>query len=181
MILFAWIVRALLLVPLLPLLLPLGLLASAIFLSPLSLALFVLALVLLALGIVLGIALHVIGNLVDLLILLGLIGLAWKWPRGIRASFPDKLRLAFRALKNAIQEQVRRCTSTDLALCLVVVLIALVLSLSSGFLHFLFTVVVVLAVVGIVWKWPKAAGLPFFTKLRIALHALRDELRRIFR
>lgn len=181
MTLFVWIVRVLLLLLLFPFLLPLGLLAPMIFLSPLSLALFLLALVLLALGVVLGVALGVIGNLLDLLIVLGLIGLVWKWPRGIKASFPDKLRLAYRSLRDAVRQQARRFTAADLALCLVVVLIAVVLSLSSGFLHFLVTVVVVLVIVGVVWKWPAASTLPFFTKLRIALRALRDELRRIFR
>ena len=181
MILFAWIVRALLLVLLLPFLLPLGLLASVIFLSPLSFALFVLALALLVLGIVLGIALGVVGNLIDLVIVVGLIGLVWKWPRGIKGRFSDKLRLAYRRLRNTIKQQVRQCTATDLALCLVVVLIAIVLSLSSGIVHFLFTIAVILAVIGIVWKWPSTLNLPFFSKLRIALRALRDELRRIFR
>lgn len=181
MILFVWIVRAVLLVCILPLVFPLWVLGSAIFLSPLSFALFVLAVVLLALGIVLGIALGVIGNLVDLLIILGLIGLVWQWPRGIEGSFPDKLRLAYRGVRNAIRRQLRHCTSTDLALCLVVLVIALVLSLPSGLLHFLLTVLVVLAVVGVVWKWPAAPNLPFFTKLRISLQELKKEFRRRFR
>jgi hypothetical protein len=151
MILFAWIVRAFLFLVLLPFLLPLGIIFTAIFISPLSFALFVLTLVLLVLGIVLGVALGVIGNLVDLLIVLGL------------------------------REQVRACTASDLALCLVIILIAIVLSLSSGLVHFLFTTGVVLAVVGVVWKWPRSPHLRFFVKLRIALQSLRDELRRIFR
>jgi hypothetical protein len=181
MILFAWIVRVLLFFLLLPFLLPLGIIFAAIFVSPLSFALFVLALVLLVLGVVLGVALGVIGNLVDLLIVLGLIGLLWKWPRGIEGRFSDKVRLSYRRLRNTIREQVRACTASDLALCLVIILIAIVLSLSSGFLHFVFTVGVVLAVVGVVWKWPRSPHLRFFVKLRIALQALRDELRRIFR
>jgi hypothetical protein len=181
MTLFAWIVRALFLAFLLPLLLPLGLLVSMISVSPFSIALFVLALVLLALGVVLGIALGVIGNLVDLLIVLGLLGLAWKWPRGISANFWDKLRLSYRGLRNAIRQQIRRCSSADLALCLVVALIALVLSLSSGFLHSLFTIAVVLFVVGIVWKWPTAPTLPFFNKLRLALRELKEEIKQRFR
>jgi len=179
--LFAWIVRALLLVCLLPVLLPLGRLTSTIFVSCLSVSLFLLVLAFLALGIVLGIALGVIGRLVDLVIVLGLIGLAWKWPRGIQATAAGKLRLAYRSLSNAICHQVRQCTAVDVALCLVVVLIALVLSLSSGLLHFLLTVIVVLAVIGIVWKWPRAPRLPFVKKLRLALDALWDDLRRRFR
>ena len=181
MILFAWIVRAVLLVGILPLVFPLWVLASAIFLSPLSFALFALAAVLLALGIVLGITLGVIGNIVDLLIILGLIALVWQWPRGIEGNFLDKLRLAYRGVRNALRKQVRRCSPTDLALCLVVLVIALVLSLSSGLLHFLLTVVVVLAVVGVVWKWPASPNLPFFTKLQISLQELKKEFRQRFR
>ena len=179
--LFAWILRAVLLMCFLPLVFPLWALVSAAFASPHAFALFALAVALFALGIVLGIALGVIGNIVDLLIILGLIGLAWKWPRGIEGSFLDKLRLAYRGVKNALRRQLRHCTPTDLALCLVVLVIALVLSLSSGFLHFLLTVLIVLAVVGVVWKWPAALDLPFLAKLRISLRELKKEFRRRFR
>ena len=181
MILFAWVVRAVLLAFILPLFIPVFVLRSAAFFSPLSLALFALAVALFALGIVLGIALGVIGNLVDLLIILGLITVVWKWPRGIAGSFTDKLRLAYRGVRNAIRRAARRCTSTDLALCLVVLVIAMVLGLSSGFLHFLLTVIVSLAVVGVVWKWPAATDRPFFAKLRIALQELKREIRRRLR
>ena len=181
MFLFAWIVRGLLLLLFLPLFLPFGWLVSLVLGSPLALALFVLSLTLLTLGIVLGIALGVIGRLVDLILVLSLIGLAWKWPRGIRAKFWDKLRLAYRGLRNSIREQIRRCSPADFALCIVIALIALVLGLSSGFLQFLFTAAVVLLTVGIVWKWPAASTLPFSAKLRIALRELREEFRRRFR
>ena len=181
MIIFVWVIRAILFLLVIPFLIPLALLAPLVFLSPLSLALFILALVLLALGVVLGIALGVIGNLIDLFIVLGLIGLIWKWPRGIRAGFYDKLKLSYRSLRNTIRQQVRRFTAADLALCLVVLLIATILSLSCGFFHFLLTVLTVLAVIGIVWKWPPSPNLTFFTKLRVAIRALAEELRRIFR
>jgi hypothetical protein len=181
MFLFSWIVRGILLLVFFPLLLPLGWLASFVLCSPLALALFILSLALLSLGIVLGIALGVIGRLVDLILVLSLIGLVWKWPRGIRASFWDKLRLAYRGLRNSVREQIRRCSPTDFALCIVIALIALVLSLSSGFLQFLFTAAVVLLAVGIVWKWPTASTLPFSAKLRISLHELKEEIRRRFR
>jgi hypothetical protein len=180
MIIFAWIVRVLLLLILLPFLLPLGLIFSTVFLSPLALAMFILAVVLLALGIVLGIALGVIGNLVDLLIVVGLIGIVWHWPRGIKGRFGDKLRLSYRRMRNTVHRLARQCTAADLALCLVVVLIAMVLSLSSGIIHFLFTLVVILAVIGVVWKWPRNPHLHFFAKLRLALIALRDEIRGLF-
>jgi len=169
MIIFAWIVRVLLLLILLPFLLPLGLIFSTVFLSPLALAMFILAVVLLALGIVLGIALGVIGNLVDLLIVVGLIGIVWHWPRGIKGRFGDKLRLSYRRMRNTVHRLARQCTAADLALCLVVVLIAMVLSL-----------VVILAVIGVVWKWPRNPHLHFFAKLRLALIALRDEIRGLF-
>ena len=115
MILFAWVVRTVLLACILPLFFPVFVLRPAVFFSPLSLALLALAVALFALGIVLGIALGVIGNLVDLLIILGLITVVWKWPRGIGGSFTDKLRLAYRGVRNAIRRGVGRFTSTDLA------------------------------------------------------------------
>ncbi|MEA3239469.1 MAG: hypothetical protein U9Q94_06795 [Candidatus Bipolaricaulota bacterium] len=180
MILFAWIVRALLLILVLPFLIPFGLLFSLIIASPLSLALFVLVLALLALGTVLGIALGVIGNLVDLVIVLGLIGIVWNWPRGAQGRFTEKLRLAYHRLRATLYRQVQQFTAADLAVTLVVILIAVVLSLSSGLIHFLLTLVIILAVVGIVWKWPHTVHLPFVTKLRLALVALRDELRGFF-
>ena len=179
--LLEWIVRGALFLILLPILLPLVLLVAGIVFSPLSLALLLLALVVIALGVVVGIALGMIGNLLDVLIVLGLIGLAWAWPRGMRASFWDKLRFAYRRLGNALRRQVRQGNFTDLILCLAVVLIVAVLSLSSGVIHFLLTLTIVLLAIGIVWKWPRTSRLSFFTKLRIALYSLHAELRRFLR
>lgn len=179
--LFAWVVRGLLLLFFLPLLLPFGWLVPLVLGSPLALALLVLSLALLTLGIVLGIALGVIGRLVDLILVLSLIGLVWKWPRGIRGKFWDRLRLAYRGFRNSIREQIRRCSPTDFALCVVIALIALVLGLSSGLLQFLLTAAVVLLSVGLIWKWPAASTLPFSTKLRIAFYELKEEFRRRFR
>ncbi|MCD6136737.1 hypothetical protein J7J63_08515, partial [Candidatus Bipolaricaulota bacterium] len=99
------------------------------------------------------------------------------WPRGARGSFVEKLRFSYHRLRAALYRQVRQFTAADLAVTLVVILIAVVLSLSSGLIHFLLTLVIILAVVGIVWKWPRTSRLPFITKLRLALVALRDELR----
>ncbi len=181
MILFAWVVRAVLLACILPLFFPVLALRSAVLFSSLSLVLLALAVALFALGIVLGIALGVIGNLVDLLIVVGLITVVWKWPRGIGGSFPDKLRLAYRGVRNTIRRATSRCTSTDLALCLAVLVIAMVLSLSSGFLHSLLTVIILLTVAGVVWKWPTATNRPFLTKLRIALQELKREIKRRLR
>ncbi|MCD6135324.1 hypothetical protein J7J63_01210, partial [Candidatus Bipolaricaulota bacterium] len=121
MTLFAWIVRALLLILVLPFLIPFGILFSLIIASPLSLALFVLVLALLALGTVLGIALGVIGNLVDLVIVLGLIGIVWNWPRGTHAKFIEKLRFAAHRLRTALYRQVRQFTAIDIALGLGVI------------------------------------------------------------
>ena len=179
--LFAWIVRGLILLLFLPLFLPFGWLISLVLGSPLALALFVLSLALLALGIVLGIALGVIGRLVDLVLVLGLIGLVWKWPRGIRANFWDKVRLSYRGLRNAVRQQIRSCSPADFALWMVITLIAIVLSLSSGFLSFLLTAAVVLIAVGLIWKWPTASTLSSSTKLRLALRELREEIKRRFR
>ncbi len=181
MMLFAWIVRALLLVLVLPFLIPFGIIFSMAFVSPLSVALFVLVLALLVLGTVLGIALGVIGNLVDLVIVLGLIGIVWNWPRGTHARFIEKLRFASHRLHTALYRQVRQSTTVDIALGFGVILIVVIMSLSSGLIHFLLTLIITLTVIGIVWKWPRAARLPFATKLRVALVSLRNELRGFFR
>ncbi|HDL86395.1 MAG TPA: hypothetical protein ENH11_08755 [Candidatus Acetothermia bacterium] len=181
MILFSWIMRALLLILVLPFLIPFGILFSLIIASPLSLALFVLVLALLALGIIFGIALGVIGNLADLIIVLGLIGIVWNWPRGARGKFVEKLRFASHRLRTALYHQMRQFTAIDIALGIGVILIMVILSLSSGLIHFFLTLAIILAVIGIVWKWPRAARLPFATKLRVALVSLRNELRGFFR
>jgi hypothetical protein len=179
--LVVWILRLVLLVIFLPLLIPFGVLASAFVFSPVPIALLLLALALLALAVVLGLILGVLGTLVDTLVVLMLIGIAWKWPRGIRGTVPAKIRLAYRGLRNAFSQQLRHCSATDFALCLSIVIIAIILSLSSGFLHFLLTVGVVLLIVGVVWKWPRSPHLPLAHKLQLALRALWDDLRSRFR
>ena len=179
--LVVWILRLVLLAIFLPLLIPFGALAGASVFSPIPIALLLLALALLALAVVLGLILGVLGTLVDILIVLILIGIAWRWPRGIRATVPAKIRLAYRGLRNGLRRQLRHCSATDFALCLSVVIIAIILSLSSGFLHFLFTVGAVLLIVGVVWKWPRGPHLPLLRKARIALRALWDDLRSRFR
>ena len=179
MVLFAWLVRGILLVILLAFIFPAELLFAIVFDSPLALALGLLALVVIALEFVLAVALHVLGNLLDVLIILGLIGIAWKWPRGMRGRFIDKLRVAIRSLRREVDYQLRRLTAADLLLLGLIGLLVLILSLSSGFLHFLLTVLVVLLIVGIVWKWPRGLRIRFLDKLRIALRALYHEIRRL--
>ena len=179
--LIVWILRLVLLAVFLPLLIPFGALACAFVLSPIPVALLALALSLLALAVVLGLILGVLGTLVDVLIVLLLIGIAWKWPRGIRAPLAAKIRLAYRGLRNAFRQQLRHCSATDFALALAIVVIAIILSLSSGLLHFLVTVCVVLLIVGVVWKWPRSPHLSALRKLQIALRALWEDLRSRFR
>jgi hypothetical protein len=179
--LVVWILRFVLLAVFLPLLVPLGVLAGTFVFAPIPIALLLLAMALLALAIVLGMILGVLGALVDTLIVLMLIGIAWKWPRGVRAALPAKIRLAYRGLGNAIRQQFRHCSATDFALCLSVAVIAIILSLSSGLLHFFLTVCVVLVIVGVVWKWPRSPHLPLLRKIRLALRALWADLRSRFR
>ncbi len=179
--LIVWILRLVLLALFLPLLIPFGALAGAFVFSPIPVALLSLALALLALAVVLGLILGVLGTLVDVLIVLMLIGIVWKWPRGIRAPVPAKIRLAYRGLRNAFRQQLRHCSATDFALALAIVVIAIILSLSSGFLHFLLTVLAVLLIVGVVWKWPRSPHLPLLRKLQLSLRALWDDLRSRFR
>jgi len=178
---FVWIVRGVLLLFLVPVLFPVRLLIRRLALTPMTFALLTLALALLALAIVFGLLLGVLGRLVDVLLLLGLIGIAWNWPRGIRASFSRKLHLAYRGLRNAFARQVRCFTLVDFVLCFVTMLIAIVLSLSSGFLHFFLMIFVVLTVIGVIWKWPRSPHLPFLRKLKLALRSLWDDLRSRFR
>jgi len=115
------------------------------------------------------------------LIVLILVGIVWKWPRGIDAPPLAKIRLAYRGLRNAFRQQLRHGSATEFALCLSVVILAIILSLSSGLLHFLLTVAVVLVVVGVVWKWPHGRQLTVPRKLQLALRALWDDLRSRFR
>jgi len=179
--LVVWILRLVLLVIFVPLLIPFGALAGAFVFSPIPIALLLLALALLALAVVLGLILGVLGALVDILIVLMLIGIAWKWPRGIHATVPAKIRLAYRGLRNAFRQQLRHSSATGFALCLSIVIIGIILSLSSGFLHFLLTVCVVLLIVGVVWKWPRSPHLPLLRKLQLALQTLWNDLRSRFR
>ena len=176
---FAWILRGILLLLLFVVLFPFEVILALALASPVAFAVFLLVLVFLVLIFVLALALHVLANLLDVLIILGLIGIAWKWPRGMRGSFFDKLRVAIHALKLELKAQMRYLTRADVGLIAGIVLIVLVLSLSSGALHFLLTVLVVLLLVGIVWKWPRNPRIRFLDKLRIALRALFDELRRM--
>jgi hypothetical protein len=179
--LVVWILRLVLLAVFLPLLIPFGVLGGTFVFSPIPIALLLLALALLALAIVLGLILGVLGTLADVLIVLMLVGMFWKWPRGVRATLPAKIRLAYRGLGNAIRQQFRHCSGTDFALCLSVAIVAIILSLSSGLLHFLLTVAVVLVIVGVVWKWPRGPHLPFPRKMRLALRELWNDLRSRFR
>lgn len=176
-----WILRLVLLVALLPLLIPFQVLAGAFVFAPIPLALLALALALLALAVVFGLILGVLGTLVDVLIVLILVGILWKWPRGMHAPPSAKIRLAYRGLRNAFRRQLRDVSATEFALCLSIVILAVVLSLSSGLLQFLLTVAVVLVIVGLVWKWPRGPHLPVLRKLRLALRALWDDLRSRFR
>ena len=179
--LIAWILRAVLLAVLLPLAIPLQILSRALVFAPIPVALLLLALALLALAIVLGLILGVVGTLVDVLLVLILIGVIWHWPRVIHAPVLARLRLAVRGLRNALGRELVRCSTSDAALCLAIVSLAVVLSLSSGVLHFLLTVAIVLLVVGVVWKWPRSPHLPALRKLQLALRALWDDLRKRFR
>gem|GEM_PF-5116149 len=121
--------------------------------------------------------LGVLGELFDALIVLGIAILLWKWPREIRAQFHEKLRPTYGAAQDAACEQFRCSTGTDLAFCVAILAIAIVLSLSSGLLHFLVTVLVILSVVGVIWKWLHFKYLPFIQKLRFIARALWREPR----
>ena len=175
---FAWAARLLLLLVLLVFFLPVELFLALAFASPLGLALVLLALVVFALGIVFALVFHVLGNLIDILLILGLIGVIWKWPRHMRGSFFDKLRVAVYSLRHTVTAYMRRLTGADIALIGTILVIVLVLSLSSGLLHFLLTVAVVLLAIGIIWKWPRNPRIGFWDKLHLALWALWGELRR---
>jgi len=62
----------------------------------------------------------------------------------------------------------------NLTFCIAIVAIAVVLTLLSGLLHFLLTVVVVLTVLVVIWKWPHSKYLPFLQKLRFAGRIQRE-------
>ncbi len=179
MMVFAWILRGILLLLLFVVLFPFEIIVALAFASPVAFSLFLLILAVLVLGFVLALVLHILANLIDVLIIIGLIGIVWKWPRGMRGSFFDKLRVAIHSLKRELKAQVQHLTYTDALLIAGIFLIVLILSLSSGILHSLITVLVILLVAGIMWKWPRNLRTRFLDKLRIALHALLDELRRM--
>jgi len=179
--LVVWIVRLVLLAVFLPLLVPFAALAATFVFAPMPIALLLLALALLALAVVVGLVLGVLGTLIDVFVVLALVGIVWKWPRGIRAPVAAKLRLAYRNLRNAVVKEVRCGSATDFALCLSIAVFSVILGLSAGILQFLLTVAVVLVIVGVLWKWPRAPRLPLSRKLCLALRALWDDLRARFR
>lgn len=174
-----WILRGALLGLLLPLLFPLYAMRSAFAWSGLGTVLLVLAAALVALAVVCALALGILGRVFDALIVFGLLGLVLCWPRGVRAPILRQITLAYRSLRRTIAGQVARCSLVDYAMCLGVSSLAIVMSVSSGLLHFLASALVVLLVVGLVWKWPRTQGLPFFRRLRRAFRALIDEIRRM--
>jgi len=179
--LLVWVIRGVLLAAMLPLVLPVRMLWTTFTPTPIGIALLALALALLALGVVFGMLLGVLGGAADVLILLGLIALLWHWPRGVQATIPVRIRLAYRGAKNSLARQIRCLTLIDFAFCLVIVLIAVVLSLSSGLLQFFATILIVLLVIGLIWKWPRSPHLPFVRKFRLAIRALWEDLRSRFR
>ena len=174
-----WIFRLVMLVVFLPLVVPWVFLVSTFAVSGVSIGLALLALALLAFGVFVGLLRGVLGPLVDFFLVVLLISLLWNWPRGLRASFPEKLRLAFRGLYNATCHQLRHCTLLEFLFCVAVVLIALVLSLASGFFYLLLTVILVLLLIALIGRWPRGP-LPFERKLRIALDSLWEDLRKRF-
>jgi hypothetical protein len=177
---FIWVVRSILLFLLLPVIVPFRAFFRTFRVTALSLCLLLLALALDALAVVLAVVLGVLGRFFDALIVIGIVILLWKWPRGIRARPIAKLRLAYRGAQNAACEQFRCSSAIDLAFCLAVLALVIVLGLSSGLLQFLLTVFIVLAVIGIVWRWPQSTHMPFAQKLRFALRDLWRQIRRRF-
>ncbi len=181
MTIFAWVIRLVLLTFYVAVLVPLGILVALVSASPVAFALFLFVLALTVVGIMFALAAHVLGSLIDVVLVLGLIGIAWKWPRGMRGRFIDKLRFAVRALRIEVEHGIRRLTGVDIAILGGIALVIVLLSLSSGVIHFFLTIAVVLLVIGIVWKWPRNPRIRFTDKLRLALRALYMELRRISR
>lgn len=178
---FLWVIRSVLLLALLPIVIPFRALARAFRPSSISVFLLILALTLDALAIVFALILGVLGAFIDVLIVLGIVLLLWKWPRGVRASFLEKLRLSHRGVQNEACMQFRGTSCVDLAFCISVLALAVVLSLSSGLFSFIATVFVVLSIVGIIWRWPHSSQLPFVQKLRFAARDLWRELQNKFR
>ena len=178
---FLWIVRAVVLASFLPAVFPPHAVATAFTATPISLALSALALALLALAVLIGSIHGVLGSAADTLILFGALSLWMKWPRGIRGRPLEKLKLAYRGIRNETARQLGHCTFVDYAFCLVVGLIAIILGLAAGIISFLATVSVVLLVAGLLWKWPTAPDLSFRHRLRIALREFLTAIRGLFR
>ncbi len=179
---FLWIMRAMLLLLVMPLVVPFRALARSFRPSSMAVVLLILSLVLDALAIVLALIQGVLGAFIDVLIVLGIVLLLWKWPRGVRAAtWIEKIRLAYRGVQNEACEQFRCASCIDLAFCLSVLALAVVLSLSSGLFSFLATLVIVLGIIGIIWRWPHSPHLPFLQKLRFAMRDLWRQLRNRFR
>jgi hypothetical protein len=178
---FLWVIRSLLLLFLLPIVIPFRALARAFPRSTISVFLLILALTLDALAIVFALILGVLGAFIDVLIVLGIVLLIWKWPRGVRATFLEKLRLAYRGAQNEACMQFRGTSCVDIAFCISVLALAVVLSLSSGLFSFVATLFIVLGIIGIIWRWPHSGQLPFAQKFRFAVRDLWRELRNKFR
>jgi hypothetical protein len=176
-----WIVRAALVALLVPVLLPLRAMRRSFVRSGLGLALLCLGWVLVALAIVCAVALGILGRLFDTFIVVGAIALFFRWPRGVRGSFAANTVRAYRGLRRTVAHQLETCSLVDYSLCLGITLLAVVMSLSSGLLSLLLTLLVALFVVGLVWKWPGETQAPFAAKLRKALRDLLDEIRRVLR
>ena len=176
-----WIARALALAAFLPAIFPPHAIASAFSTSAIGLALLALALALLVLAVVIGAIHGVLGSAADTLLLFGALSLLMKWPRGIRGRPLEKLKLAYRGLRNETARQLSHCTLVDYAFCLVVGLNAIILGLAAGIISFLATVTVVLLVAGLLWKWPTAPDLSFRHRLRIALREFLTAVRGLFR
>ena len=175
-----WIVRVLALASFLPAVFPPHAIASAFTTSAIGLALLGLALALLALAVVIGAIHGVLGSAADTLILFGALSLLMKWPRGIRGRPLEKLKLAYRGLRNETARQLSHCTLIDYAFCLVVGLNAIILGLAAGIVSFVVTVAVILLIAGVLWKWPTAPDLSFRHRLRIALREFLAAVRGLF-
>jgi len=178
-VLLIWIFRLLLLAVFIPLVVPWALLLGAFSFTMISGGLTFLALILIAFAVFVGLLRGVLGPLVDFFLVIVLISLLWHWPRGVRATFAEKTRLAFRSLHNATCHQLRQCSMLEFLFCIAIVLLALVLSLSSGFFYLLVTVIVVLLLISLIGRWPHGPQ-PFERKLRMALDSLWKDLRNRF-
>jgi len=179
---FLWILRAVLLLLVMPLVIPFRALSRSFRPSSMAVVLLILSLALDALAIVVALILGALGAFIDVLIVFGIVLLLWKWPRGVRAASEiEKIRLAYRGVQNEACEQFRSTSCIDLAFCISVLALAVVLSLSSGLFSFLATLFIVLSIIGIIWRWPHSSHLPFLQKLKFAVRDLWRQLRNKFR